>query len=224
MTALVLALYAEGRTDERFLPIIIQRTAEDILLRRGRRTIDVLEPTPINGDIDHQVERRKDRIVEAARRALGFHVLIVHADADHPTPERALNERIMPGILAAARKDNTCRLLVPLVPVRMTEAWMLADPQALSQVIGTNLTAQDLGLPERPHQVESEPQPRQRLREATCRARAQYPRRRRRLDLGELYEPLARQIRLERLRGVPAYQRFVTDLTKALHELGFIEP
>lgn len=31
MTILVLALYAEGRSDARFLPPIIQRTAESLL-------------------------------------------------------------------------------------------------------------------------------------------------------------------------------------------------
>lgn len=49
MTTLVLALYAEGRTDERFLPIVIQRTAEEILAQRGRTTVYVLEPIVLSG-------------------------------------------------------------------------------------------------------------------------------------------------------------------------------
>ena len=44
MTSLVTALYAEGTTDHRFLPLIIQRTAVQILSQRGRTIVDVLEP------------------------------------------------------------------------------------------------------------------------------------------------------------------------------------
>jgi hypothetical protein len=44
MTTLVSALYTEGPTDEKFLPIVIQRTIQQILIERGRMTVDILEP------------------------------------------------------------------------------------------------------------------------------------------------------------------------------------
>lgn len=224
MTTLVLALYAEGRTDERFLPVIAQRTAEDILARQGRATVDVLEPISLNRDIDRQFRRRVERIVEAARRAFGYHALIIHADADHPAAEQALEERIQPGIEAAQSRDSVCHELIPLVPVQKVEAWMLADAEALRQVVGTSVDANVLGLPARPHQVESEPDPKWRLQQAVQVALANRPRRRRQLNIGELYEPLARRIRLVQSRGVPAYRQFVNDLTGALVELGLAWP
>lgn len=218
MTVLVLAFYAEGPTDEQFLPLIIQRTVQQILIERGRTTVDILEPILLR----HLIDRKKypsqaERLLQAGHRAAGYHALIIHADADHPTSERAMRERIQPGLrLIQQTRERVCEYLIPLIPVQMTEAWLLADPEALRTVIGTQVATQKLGLPERIHQVESDPDPKETLRQVVQNALADQPRRRRRLNLGSLYEPLARQIRLERLWQVPAYQQFVHHLTEAL--------
>lgn len=224
MTALVLALYAEGHADEGFLPVVIQRTAEQILAQRGRAVVDVLEPISLNHTIDRQFTTRVERMLEAARRASGYHALIVHADADYPTRDRALLERFIPGQTrvhqARQAQESVCEHLVPIIPVQMTEAWMLADPDALREVIGVNLTTNAIGAPMHPHQVESDPDPKQTLNAVIEKALAQRARRRRRIALRSIYEPLARQISLARLIGVPAYQQFVADLTQTLVALG----
>jgi hypothetical protein len=225
MTTLVMALYAEGHSDERFLPIVIQRTAEQILARRGRTTVDVLEPMVLNHRIDRDHPTRVERMLEAARRAAGYHTLIVHQDADHPTPARALNDRYAPGRdrvdAALAGRQRVCEKLVPITPVRMTEAWMLADPEALRIVIGTRLEAADLGLPAHPHEVESDAHPKQTFQTALHRALADRPRRRQNIDISTVYEPLARQISLARLNLVPAYSQFVEELSHTLVALHF---
>ena len=224
MTALVLALYAEGHADEGFLPVVIQRTAEQVLARRGRTIVDVLEPISLNHTIDRQFPTRVDRMLEAARRASGYHALIVHADADYPSPDRALLERFIPGQTrvrqARQAQESVCEYLVPIIPVQMTEAWMLADPDALREVIGVRLALEALGTPAHPHQVESDPDPKQTLNVVIQNALAQRSHRRRRIALGAVYEPLARQIDLAKLGSVPAYTEFVTDLTQTLIALG----
>jgi hypothetical protein len=226
MTSLVMALYAEGRTDEGFLPVVIQRTAEQVLARRGNTVVDVLEPIVLNHTIDLQFRARDERILEAARRASGFHALIVHADADYPTSVRALQERFLPGqaLVDQARvaRESVCDHLVPIIPIQTTEAWMLADHAALCEVIGANLTAEALGIPAHPHQVESDPDPKRTLNTVIQRALAQRPRRRRRIDLRSVYEPLARQINLVRLSSVPAYTQFMADLTQTLIALHLV--
>ncbi|OQA43490.1 MAG: hypothetical protein BWY52_01868 [Chloroflexi bacterium ADurb.Bin325] len=224
MTVLVLALYAEGHTDESFLPVVIQRTAEEILARHGRTVVDVLEPINLNHGIDRQFETREERMIEAARRASGYHALIVHADADYPTQVRALNERYLPGEerVRELREigESLCGNLIPIIPIQMTEAWMLADPIALCNVIGVQALPQALGIPVHPHQVESDTNPKRTLHEVLERALTQRPRRRRRVNLSSIYEPLARQIDLARLAGVPAYARFLSDLTTTFRVLG----
>ena len=44
MRKLLLALYAEGTTDEQFLPSVLQRTSRQILARYERKSVYVDEP------------------------------------------------------------------------------------------------------------------------------------------------------------------------------------
>jgi hypothetical protein len=185
-----------------------------------------LEPFDLRRDVKRTpLNNQAEYIFAAAQHSAGYHALIVHVDADDKTPDKAMNERIEPGFeLVKASQAEICKQLIPIIPIRMTEAWMLADPEAFKEVIGTNIAAKDLGLPVHPHQVESVLKPKQKLKLAIRLALAKRSRRRRSsIRVGELYEPLARQISLERLSAVPAYQRFVDDFTTCLIALRLIE-
>jgi hypothetical protein len=220
MKQLVLALYAEGRTDERFLPVIIQRTADHILRQRALTLVDVLEPLSLKADT--AASSRKERILSVAKQAAGFHALIVHSDADAPTADDALQDRFELGQrLVQESENNVCRDLLPIIPITMTEAWMMADVEAFREVVGTDLRAEELGFPARPHQVEAIQDPKHELNMVLSQTFAQR-RRRKKARLGQYYEPLARHIRLDRLENVPAFQRFTNDLTNVLENLHFI--
>lgn len=223
MTHLAMALFAEGSTDHQFIRIVAQRAAEHILNHNSPMVVDVLDP--------HFVERspgkQAKKILDAAHSAYGFHLLLVHADADARTRDTAWADRIEPGrqrVLEASRDcEQVCDKLVPVIPVQMTEAWMLADPFALAETMGCKTSPTDLGLPRRPSQVESFADPKAKLKEAIRNAQSDRPRRRRRdLKISDLYEPLAGTVGLDRLAGVPAFCQFQTDLTQALRELHFI--
>lgn len=223
MPTLVTALYAEGRSDERFLPIIIQRTAVRLLCEHAHQPVDVLEPQLLYS-VDAGA-RREERILDIARQAHGHHLLFVHADADDATPARARQERIRPGFEAVARSRQAgaavCAVLLPVVPVQMTEAWMLADGATLRDLIGAGTCVLD--LPARPALVEHIADPKARLRQALAAVAAARPRRRRREhQLADLYEPLARQIDLARLRLTPSFAQFWDDLHTALRQTGYI--
>lgn len=220
MKQLVLALYAEGRTDERFLPVIVQRTADWILRQRAFAAVDVLEPLPLKAD--PEASSRAERIFSVARKAVGFHALIVHADADAPTADDALQDRIEPGRqLVREAEGDVCRDLLPIIPIRMTEAWMMADAEAFRQVVGTDLRADQLGFPDQPHQVEAIQDPKHSLN-ITLNQIFSRQRRRRKVYLGRYYEPLARRIRLDMLQRVPAFRQFTSDLTHLLQHLHFV--
>lgn len=75
MKDIVLALYAEGRTDERFMPIIIQRTAQEIVAQRGRAIGDVLDVYTVT--LETPYATRAECIAAAARRTIGYHALII---------------------------------------------------------------------------------------------------------------------------------------------------
>lgn len=224
MTALVSALYAEGRSDERFLPILLQRVLADLLSRRAPRVVDVVEPFVLR---PAKSPSREEAILASAQQSAGYHVLFVHADADDATAESAYLERIEPGLsmVQSAYGDGVlvCHHLVPVIPVQMVEAWLLADAEALCAMVGITLVKAASHLP-RAHEVEGLSDPKARLIDIIRLAQAQRPRHRRRIVIGEYYEPLANRVRLEELRRLPSYQKLEADLEEMLRQLGFIQP
>lgn len=222
-TTLVVALFVEGRTDERFLPVLIQREVESILLRNGLKTTDVLEPILVEPSSPY--ETNAERILQLAQDTAGFHMLVVHADADYLSAERALAERFEPGLELVQQfklaGGSVCEHVIPIIPIQMIEAWMIADVSTLREVIGTRVAASELGLPQHPRQVESVPEPKRLLLQAVAQALSDRPRRRRnpQRELAILQEPLAGQIRLEELRRVPAFQEFEIAVHNALRAM-----
>jgi hypothetical protein len=222
MKRLVLALYAEGTTDEQFLPPIIRRPTESILRQHEQHVANVTArviPRTVS------ITKRDECILQAARHASSCDILIIHCDADAPTPEKALRERFHPGYeLVKQTAEWVCRSLVPIIPIRMTEAWMLAaDHVLLKRLIGTTMTTQDLGLVNKARQVESDPDPKQTLKRIIQRAHAERSSRHRDVDISPLYTALGNQMSLDRLNSVPSYQQFVADLTATLKILNLIQ-
>jgi hypothetical protein len=224
MRVLFIALYAEGETDEHFLPALIRRAAVDILSSRATDLVEVPPPRAINSRLRADVAHAADRILGAARRSVNYDLLVVHADADDRTPDKALEQRFRPGQErvheASKASQPVCHRLVPIIPVRNTEAWMLADPEALRRVIGAHIDSVLSRLRGDPKAVEGIADPKQDL-EQLIRA-AVGRRRRRKVSLRDLYEPLADEIGLDRLGRVPAYARFASDLTDALASMGLV--
>ncbi|MCB0186586.1 MAG: DUF4276 family protein, partial [Caldilineaceae bacterium] len=123
---------------------------------------------------------------------------------------------------AQAAAEAICADVVPVIPIHMTEAWMLVDHEVLLDVIGT--TMQPHQLPRlSAQQIEDIADPKARLVETMQTALASRPKRvRRQRSSSELYEPLGRRIALARLAQLPSYQRFVDDLRQALARLRLI--
>lgn len=222
MNTLVSALYAEGRSDERFLPPLLQRTLAALLNQHAERAVDVLDPLIVR---PVKQPTHEECILAAAQQAAGCHLLFVHADADERTSDRAYVERIEPGLsmVQSAGADGiaVCRHIVPVVPVQMVEAWLLADAEALYDVVGVaDITVSHL-IPAAAHEIEGLSNPKARLLEIVRQAQAQRPRRRRSVALGEYYEPLANRIELHALRRLSAYRRLEEELHTVLQQLGF---
>lgn len=224
MITLVTALYAEGRSDERFLPVVIQRALAQLLGQGGHDVVEVWEPMLV---ASHKKLSRAESILSVAKQVYGYHLLLVHADADSTDAELALQSRFTPGEQlihhAAGRGERVCTSLIPIIPVHMTEAWMLADAGALIDTIGTQLTPEALEIPPHAHQIEAIADPKQRLKEIFQTALAKHPQRRRhQRSIKELYEPLGRRINLERLALLPSYQQFLKTSTVVLSHLNFL--
>lgn len=219
-----MALYTEGTTDERFLELIAQRTAESLLLESGVTTVDIY---PVQRLRPPHNRNHAESILHVAHQSYGYHLLLLHADADDSTPQRAWKERIAPGIeqvhRAYANGENVCERCVPVIPVYMTEAWLLVDGEAFRRAVGTSRRLDELGFPNRAAAAETVADPKSLLEQAFQTSLEDRPRRRRRhRRIGELYEPLGRTIRLDQLGHLNAYNRFRNDLADALTELGIL--
>lgn len=221
MKNVAMALYAEGTTDLLFLPEVIRRTAQQNLNKSDQQYIDV---KPVDLISFRKIGMKQDEcILHAARRASNYNILIVHADADHRTADRALKERFYPGyLLVQQAEEDICRCVLPIVPIQMTEAWMLADPETLRATLGTSKSAQELGVPSKPKLVEADSDPKQTLKMIVSKVNT-HRSRRQHLDVNTLYTLLGRKVDLSRLKDVPAYQRFVLDLANAFRTINLID-
>jgi hypothetical protein len=215
-----LALFAEGPTDYRFLSPVLQRATVD-LCRGAREEIEVGGVLPLEIPSAVHAADPITRVLEAARAADGeFDVLFLHRDgAGDPDGARAqwiepAAERIA-AELTAYRKET-----VAVVPVRKMEAWALADGDALRAAFSTRLADAQLGIPSQPREVERILDPKLALDQAY---QAVVGSRRRARSAGAAFlEVIARQVRLEQLRLVPAFRRFEQELRGALRALGYL--
>ena len=84
MLYLGLALYAEGRTDERFLSPLLLRLCGDICGFESTRLVEINDEVLVLAhSAKAQDAGRENRILEAAKQASGaWSILFVHADAD----------------------------------------------------------------------------------------------------------------------------------------------
>lgn len=142
-------------------------------------------------------------------------LLFVHRDAERDPPDHRHVE------IASAR-PSTVRT-VPVVPVRMQEAWLLHDEPALRRAAGRPSDRTPLGLP-LPARAEEIPDPKQLLHNALLVASGFRGRR------AQRFRPSAAAHRLadliddwSPLRRLPAFQRFEADTVTALTEIGLVE-
>lgn len=218
MRLLSTALYAEGHTDVEFLRPVLQR----LCLACAAKADDVVEVSDVLALDDLPADRslpRDRRILSAARAADGaWIVLFIHADADGDDHLARAN-RVEPARRLLTEEFGVRRQSVAVVPVRTSDAWVLADPDALRQAFGTKLSDAALGLSEAmAHGVDHLGDPKGRLQAAL---RAAKPQR----HAGSVTRYLGRVGELasfERLRRLVAFAQLETDLVAALRAIGIL--
>jgi hypothetical protein len=208
----------EGSTDVRFLKSVIQRTFEDVA-------------GECNSDIEvHDIQyiptgkgSFREEILKAAIHAdeIGVMVLCVHTDADAEDDNRAFEDRINPAFSYVSEHENgACKNLVAIVPIQMTEAWMLADKELFKEEIYTQRSNRNLGIEEPPEKITD---PKAAIKTAIRIAFEDRPRRRQKPDINELYLPLGQKIGLHQLSKLPSYQKFKDGVRGAFHTLNFLQ-
>jgi hypothetical protein len=216
---LFVGLVTEGNTDERFLESIVKKTFEQIAFE-------------CQGEIEIELSIIKitkttfaENVFAAAKIGVeryGIMVLCVHADADEETDSAAFANRIDPAteMVRASPDNDLCRIITAIVPIRMTEAWMLADRDLLKREIGTDLNDSDLGIHRDAERIAD---PKQVIAEAIRLARVGLTKRRRsELKISDLYLPVGQKMNLARLAELSSYSKFKDSVRAAFRELNYL--
>lgn len=215
----IIGFATEGTTDVRFLESIIQRTFEEVAVE-CKGDIQVM---PIQSLEKVTGESFVEMVLEYAKRSIehGVMVLCIHTDADGSDDRKAFTYKITPAFESVQHTiADICKILVAIVPVQMTEAWMLADPDLLKHEIGTSKDTSELGLDRAPEAFSN---PKAAIEEAIRIARANFPaRRRHKLTIAELYQPLGQKIQLKTLERLTAYQKFKEAVREAYRQLHYL--
>lgn len=148
----------------------------------------------------------------AAVKAIGgaYDIVFLHRDADRDGRAARVAE-----IAAAVAEVMPDSAHVPVVPIRMTEAWLLLDEQQIREVAGNPNGKVGLNLPSS-RNVERIADPKAHLQEALVTAAELTGRRRKSFQNAFPYN---RRLLLERLdpdgpvSAVPSWRQFVADTT-----------
>lgn len=216
-----IGLTTEGTTDIRFLESIVLRTFHDIAFNECTQDVDILLHVV---KVDKVGCNFAEYVLRAAREGLlnyGIHTLVVHTDSDRDTYEERIGNKITPAlqIIRLQSDDECCKLLTPIIPVKMMEAWMLADRQLLKEEIGTSKSDEDLGLCRDPESIAN---PKALIEEAIRIATEDLPKRRQRLSISDLYGIIGTKIDLEKLSTLPSYIQFKERVRETYRELKYL--
>lgn len=220
MQYLGLALYAEGRTDYSFLSPLLQRLCEDICAREAPQPVEVSEVMGLDHPPSANNAGREHRILAAAESARGaWKILFVHADGAG-NPQRIRAQQVEPGVALLRATYGNDGVGVAVVPIRETEAWVIADGDAIRLVFDSQRTNTELGLPSLSRSAETVRDPKALLDNAF--AATEPSGRRRRQGVSPYLNALGEQVSLIRLRELEAFRMLETELRSALHQLGIV--
>lgn len=203
MTLLTYTLVADGPSDRCLLPLINWTLAN--------------APSLEGLSIDAQFADFRDApetpqsLAERIRRAVQEYpcdVLFVHRDAEREEPSRRRDE------IEHAAREAGVEPVVCIVPVRMTEAWLLFNEAAIRRAAGNPHGSVALKLP-LVQRIESQPDPKVLLQNALMIASESSGRRLKQFqrDLRILRHRVAELIEdFSPLRGLPAFQDFERDV------------
>lgn len=200
---MIAALLAEGTSDRALLPIL--------------RWV-VACATPVEARIEwidtasfERGARPLGEKVRAAQIVCPCDLLFVHRDADKQSPQYRHDE---------IGQAVGGRLHVAVVPIRMTEAWLLIDERKIREASGRVSGVEDLGLPPLAR-LEAEDRPKEKLYRALRVAHGATGRRAKSFHPPAAIHRLANLVEdWSPLRRLSAFQRLEEDTRRALSILG----
>jgi hypothetical protein len=204
MTVLRTTLLSDGSSDRTLIPIL------DWLLQCKVSRLS-LQQTQWADWRNRRVPPRG--LEEKIRFAVEYYpsdLLFVHRDAERQSPEDRRTE-----ILNAVHQSGINPTAVCIIPVRMTEAWLLLDEAAIRSASGNPRGRKPLNLPT-VASIERVADPKETLFQALKTASEQTGRRLRDLRVEERRHRVAELMNWELLRSLSAFQTLEAELTATL--------
>ena len=216
-------LFTEGTTDISFLASVIERTLEEVVFYCKGEFETRLEII----NIDKKGLSFDKQVLNASQQGLekfSITLLFVHTDADASTDTNIFNSKIIPAqSLLDSEQDNiVCKKMVAIVPIQMTESWMIADKTLLKEEIGIDKSDADLGIHKNPEEIWN---PKSVIEDIIRQSKAEQTKRKRRkgLNISELYQIIGRKIELTEVEKLSSYLKFKKSLIEKLTELNFYQ-
>ena len=202
MRHLQFTLFADGPTDRALLPIL------DWLIRETH------QPDTIAHEFLSKPELRTDlSLTERLRIVLDLapcDILFIHRDAEKQDPRLRYDEIAKAVATLSAQHANVPHVCV--VPVRMTEAWLLVDELAIRQAAGRPKSTEPLDLPKL-NRLENIADPKAALYELQRNATGKKGRRRTSFDVREAAALVPEFVAsFAPLRQLGAFARLEADL------------
>jgi Domain of unknown function (DUF4276) len=215
MTYVSWAAFYEGATDEAYFELLVPRVMEDIIMRLGTRH-STIPPAPA-------VRLQRGAIETVAREACSardsFHLVFIHADTGGRSLEADLAGRSVRYCEAMyALCDWPLVRCITITPRHETEAWILADPTAVTAALGYLGSPSAIGLPGDANEAERLGDPKAVLAAAVGRVRG----RRRPFDAKQIFPAIAQRQSLDNLRMAKSFAAFELSLRAGLADLGCI--
>lgn len=208
--------YFEGVSDSEYFGVLLHRVMSAIVAEEGLRPILIPEEFIRFGERSRSVD---DVSLEACENRDGFHIWYVHADTG--------GRNLAAGIASRSeayriRANELCGLpltrTVIIAPRKETEAWVLADRDAVLSAFGVTARVDLSHLPLTPAESEGLADPKE-----TINSFARIVNRKRyRSGVSFLYASIAQKQRIDILRQLASFQEFESNLRAALIDLGCI--
>lgn len=203
MTSVSATLITDGSSDV----VLIEAIQWMVASRPLRLTINYADFRPLRSP-----PRSMDERMKTAISMYPCDFLIVHRDAERESYEARRAEIEREATTSATR-------IVPVVPVRMSEAWLLFDEQAIRRAAGNPNGRTPLSLPVVSN-VELVPDPKDVLHKALVDASELRGRRRDSFNVHKAVHAVARLIEtFEPIENLPAFSATRTEILHAIDAL-----
>jgi hypothetical protein len=200
MTIVTTGLIADGSSDRALIPLLK-------LLLREHLTLPFEEPQFIDWD-----ENDLSSKIRTALDRFSVDILFVHRDAENEDWVLRAEE------IQKAIPANNSQNIVFVIPVKMTEAWLLTDVSAIRQAVGNPTSTVNLNLP-KAKKIEA-CAAKEVLLAAITAAREYGPQRRRNFKPEQYRHRVAELTSdLKLLRQIPSFKRLEDSLRPLLEHL-----